>query len=96
MDVRIAYCCACDRNVRVLLEPGREPIAVAGDDPHDLVCLEYGESCTGDMCPLFQVPSEKMRESLARHLSAEDTTPEARGASDRNGAEGSDDDGEGS
>lgn len=75
MDVRLAYCSACDQNVRVLLEPGQEPMIVEGDDPHELVCLEYGSKCTGDMCPLFQVPTEEMREKLARHLSDEDTTP---------------------
>ncbi|MGD2067522.1 MAG: hypothetical protein PVI57_02460 [Gemmatimonadota bacterium] len=76
MDVRIAYCSACDQNVRVLLDPGQEPMVVEGDDPHDLVCLEYGEKCTGDMCPLFKVPPEKMRENLARHLSREGSDSE--------------------
>lgn len=79
MKVRTAYCSACDRNVRVLLEEGREPRPAPGEDPHDLVCLEYGESCTGDMCPLFKVPTEQMRVKLARYLSTDDTTPKEGG-----------------
>lgn len=67
MDVRTAYCSACDRNVKVVLQPGREPMVVKEDDVHELVCLEYGESCTGDMCPLFDVPTEQMREAFRRH-----------------------------
>lgn len=67
MDVRTAYCSACDRNVRVVLKPGAERSA---DAPRasDLVCLEYGDQCTGDMCPLFDVPSDEMRKNLNRLL----------------------------
>lgn len=65
MDVRMAYCSACDRNVRVVHKPGVDsagkPAAAS-----DLVCLEYGESCTGDLCPLFDIPSEQMRKNLDR------------------------------
>jgi len=67
MDVRTAYCSACDRNVRVVMQPGQEPMVVKEDDVHELVCLEFGESCTGDMCPLFDVPTEQMREAFQRH-----------------------------
>jgi hypothetical protein len=37
-------------------EEGREPGA------QDLICLEHGDQCTGDLCPLFDVPSEEMKE----------------------------------
>lgn len=67
MKLRTAYCSACDRNVRVvvrgeLLESGEAALP----DPAELVCLEYGETCTGDMCPLFEVPTEQMRKNLVR------------------------------
>jgi hypothetical protein len=67
MEIRTAYCSACDRNVRVVVKPdaldrhGRQSY-----DPHDLVCLEFGERCTGDMCPLFDVPTEQMKENRSR------------------------------
>lgn len=74
IEIRTAYCSACDRNVRVVFAPR------AGDtrgppDVSDLVCLEYGETCTGDMCPLFGVPSEAMRDNLK--LLLEETEPPA-------------------
>lgn len=67
MKTRMAYCSACDRNVRVVLRSGQEPIVVDEADAHELVCLEYGETCTGDMCPLFAVPTERMKEAFERH-----------------------------
>jgi len=35
-------------------------------DPHELVCLEFGASCTGTFCPVFRVPVETMRENYLR------------------------------
>ena len=67
MEVRTAYCSACDRNVRVVLKPGADT-ADTPPEASDLVCLEHGEDCTGDMCPLFDVPSEQMRQNLNRLL----------------------------
>lgn len=60
MPVQMAWCSGCDRNVRVTVHPrvareGREPT------PEDLVCLEHGDACTGDLCPIFDVPSEEMK-----------------------------------
>lgn len=78
MEVRTAYCSACDREVRVVLQPGQEPIVVRDEDASELVCLEYGETCTGDMCPLFQVPTGQMRDNLARHLSDDPDTDQGR------------------
>lgn len=67
MKVRTAYCSACDRNVRVIVKPeALDGHRFQAYDPHDLVCLEYGESCTGDMCPLFDIPTEQMKENLRR------------------------------
>jgi hypothetical protein len=61
MNIHMAYCSACDRQVRVTLKPG------ASDDdprPEDLVCLDHGEVCTGNLCPLFLVPPPEMKDRL--------------------------------
>lgn len=76
MEIRTAYCSACDRNVRVVRKP-RADDAPGPPDASELICLEYGESCTGDMCPLFDVPSEQMRRNLKRLLD-ETGQPEPR------------------
>ena len=61
IDAHLAYCSGCDRKVRVVVNPraakeGREATAA------DLICLEHGDTCTGDLCPLFDVPSAEMKE----------------------------------
>ena len=59
MEVHLAYCSGCDRQVKVVVDPevvaaGREPTA------SDLICLEHGTACSGKLCPIFDVPSEEM------------------------------------
>ena len=59
MVFHLAYCSGCDRQVKVVVDPevvaaGREPTA------SDLICLEHGNACTGDLCPVFGVPSAEM------------------------------------
>jgi hypothetical protein len=63
MDIHMAYCSACDRQVRVTLRPGAD-----SDDPQpeDLVCLDHGTVCTGSLCPLFLVPPPEMKERLEK------------------------------
>lgn len=76
MEVRTAYCSACDRNVKVVVKP--EAATGSGPrpfDPSDLACLEYGEMCTGDMCPLFDVPTDQMRENLNRLQEQSEPSP---------------------
>jgi len=67
METQLAYCSACDRQIRVV---ARTEVGGSTDladvDPQDLVCLEYGESCTGELCPVFRVPVRKMRENYER------------------------------
>ena len=58
-ETRYAYCSACDQKVPVVLREGGSP-----DNPGDLLCLAHGETCTGDMCPLFDVPPEEMKRKL--------------------------------
>jgi len=77
METRVAYCATCDRPVRVLVKkeapswPSPEQL-----DPGDIVCLEYGETCTGSMCPLFDMPSERMKTNLEEfRKSSEEVKP---------------------
>ncbi len=65
MESRVAYCAMCDRPVRVLVKRESAPWPSPEQlDPSDIVCLEYGETCTGSMCPLFDLPTERMKENL--------------------------------
>ncbi len=64
MDRHWAYCSACDRQVEVV---------VKSDD--ELVCLEVGHTCTGALCPITDVPPDKMRETLDELRRSE--TPDA-------------------
>ncbi len=67
IDAHLAYCSGCDRQVRVIVNPkalreGRKPTE------KDLICMEHGESCTGNLCPLFNVPSTEMKERFGSLL----------------------------
>ena len=62
MAVRTVYCSACDRNVAVMVEPDGS----SRRTNTDCVCLDYGEKCTGEMCPILAIPSEEVRANLAR------------------------------
>lgn len=56
------YCSACDRQVRVLIT---EAPVYEGHAPlhgEELVCLDIGAKCTGNLCPLgAAAPSEMVR-----------------------------------
>jgi hypothetical protein len=63
----MAYCATCDRPVRVILKGGVEEGAAV--TPDDVVCLDHGQVCgAGTVCPIFDVPSEQMKENLDAHL----------------------------
>lgn len=67
METQLAYCSACDRQVRVVAKSEAGAWPDPGQvDPHELVCLEYGESCTGTLCPVFRLPVRQMRENYER------------------------------
>jgi len=52
MKNHLMYCSACDREVRVLITgtPLYEERAPLRDE--ELICLEIGSQCTGNLCPL--------------------------------------------
>ena len=67
MKIQHAYCSACDRQVEVMVSEGaQESEGSSTSDASKVVCLAYGEQCTGSMCPLFDVPTEQMKESFER------------------------------
>jgi hypothetical protein len=67
MDTQFAFCSACDRPVRIAITPAptHEGQPMPNDGP-EVVCLEFGEKCTGEFCPMFGLPSILMGVRLAR------------------------------
>jgi hypothetical protein len=61
------YCGACDRPVRVLITetPSTEGQAPA-EDP-EVVCLEIGAQCTGNLCPLGATEPGAMVRRIVRN-----------------------------
>lgn len=70
MKIQHAYCSACDRQVEVMVSEEAQESA-STPDASKVVCLAYGEQCTGSMCPLFDVPTEQMKESFERQRRAD-------------------------
>lgn len=66
METHLAYCSACDREVKVTLKPGYTPEPGEPISQDAMVCLAHGDSCTGALCPLFGVPPKQMKENLDR------------------------------
>lgn len=60
MKTQTAFCSACDRDVRILV--GEEPLhdAQANVGDAEIVCLEIGEQCTGNLCPVGAVSPTAM------------------------------------
>jgi hypothetical protein len=58
MRTRKYYCSACDREIQVLVGDDGAPLDAPGGAP---VCLDHGARCTGELCPLFDVPSAEMK-----------------------------------
>jgi hypothetical protein len=52
MKTQTAYCSACDRDVQIVVTdaPMQDAQAPVGDA--EIVCLEVGERCTGNLCPV--------------------------------------------
>ena len=60
------YCSARDQDVRVVLtdEPVHDPQAPVLDS--ELICLEIGDHCTGNLCPVCAVPPAVVDARLAK------------------------------
>jgi hypothetical protein len=63
METHYAYCSACDRQVEVVVRKGTGIDPGTGEPADEIVCLAFGESCTGAMCPLCALPLEQLPES---------------------------------
>jgi len=61
METHIAYCSACDRDVRIVLPDTPMHDAQAPVTDGEIVCLEVGERCTGALCPIGAVSPTAMK-----------------------------------
>ncbi len=64
MQTRKYYCSACDREVEVVVGEDGSPLDTAIQGAP--VCLDHGEKCTGELCPLFERPTDAMKQAAAR------------------------------
>lgn len=68
MRTHVAYCSARDQQVRVVYAADMpEHVLPSPQQGTAAVCLAYGEQCTGELCPMFDVSTERMREWLKEH-----------------------------
>jgi hypothetical protein len=61
------FCSACDREVRVMITdaPRMEEPATLHDE--EVVCLEIGEQCTGNLCPIGATAPNAMVSRIIRN-----------------------------
>jgi hypothetical protein len=64
MRTRRYYCSACDREVEVVVSEDGTPLDTAIQGAP--VCLDHGDRCTGGLCPLFELPTEAMKQAAAQ------------------------------
>ena len=67
MKSHVMYCSACDRDVRVLITeqpiyPDQAPLR-----DEEVICLEIGSRCTGNLCPLGAAAPHAMVGRLIRN-----------------------------
>jgi hypothetical protein len=62
----IMHCSARDQDVHVIVtdDPMHDTQASVHDS--ELICLEIGEKCSGNMCPICAVPAEVVDVRLAK------------------------------
>ena len=67
MKSQLAYCSACDKDVRIVVtdEPSQDGHANLHDS--EIVCLEIGGACTGHLCPIGAAPPTVMAARLVRN-----------------------------
>jgi hypothetical protein len=66
MATQLAYCSACDQEVRIVVTPAPVHGGQAVLPESEVVCLDFGARCTGSMCPMFGLPRIMMGVRLAR------------------------------
>ena len=67
MKNQSAYCSACDRDVQIVItdEPSQDGHANLHDS--EIVCLEIGHQCTGNLCPVGATAPVVMAARLVRN-----------------------------
>ena len=60
MKTQLAFCSACDRDVQIIVTDAAEQDAQAPVADPEIVCLEVGERCTGNLCPVAAVSPTAM------------------------------------
>jgi hypothetical protein len=67
MKTQTAYCAACDKDVQIVItdEPSHDGHANLHES--EVVCLEIGEACTGNLCPIGAVSPNVMAARLVRN-----------------------------
>lgn len=81
------FCSGCDRNVHVLATDMVPDDAQANIHDPEIVCLEIGEWCTGNLCPLGAAAPSAMVTRLIHNGLALDHLTTVRGFCDACGME---------
>lgn len=66
MKFQLAYCSACDHDVRIALSDPSQFDGQANLPDPEIVCLEMGERCSGALCPVGAQPPTVMAARLIR------------------------------
>jgi hypothetical protein len=66
MNTHTAYCSACDSDVHVVITDAPVHSDQAPVGAAEVVCLDFGNRCTGSMCPMFGLPRILMGVRLAK------------------------------
>jgi hypothetical protein len=66
MSSQLAYCSACDQEVHIVVTPAPTHEGQASLEDSEVVCLDFGNKCTGALCPMFGLPSILMGVRLAK------------------------------
>lgn len=73
MDTKKTYCSHCQKLVEVGLSPAPAHRRVTDLPPEqELVCLDFGTGCSGNLCPLSGLPSLVMGVRMQRAPDAPD------------------------
>lgn len=67
MENHQLFCSACDREVRVLITPALNEQGQAVLHDSEVVCLDIGSKCTGNMCPLGAAEPNAMVSRIIRN-----------------------------
>jgi len=65
-EQRTTYCSHCQKQVHLVLTKASYGGHANLPDDSQLVCLDFGEACAGDVCPLSGLPVLVMGVRLAR------------------------------